>query len=170
MRLKLRQALYASTIIVFSGFGIGGAFAAGNDATPMTASGMPDHRPANAPAVSAGTKTMMQRVEKRITELHAALRVTAAQQPHWDQFVKVMRANAENLDEVVITDADGMTRMTATEQMRAYAKITEQHAKDVRSLIPAFDSLYDAMSPEQKLNADNYFRADARRARHGGKA
>ena len=113
---------------------------------------------------------MMQRVEKRITELHTALRITAAQQPQWDGFIKVMRENATQMDAAVITDVNTMAKLTAVEQMKTYAKIAEQHAKDVRNLVPAFDSLYGTMSPEQKLNADNYFRADAQRAHHGRKA
>ena len=167
MNISLRHAVLASVFLAFSGLGTAGAFAAPNNPMAVQPSGMPDHKP--APAVSADARTMMQRVEKRIAELHTGLHVTAAQQPQWDAFVTVMRDNARQLDANVITDANTLAKMTAVEQMQAYAKITDQHATDVRNLVPAFASLYDTMSPEQKLNADNYFRADARRARHDGK-
>ena len=170
MNVNMRQALLASAVLALGGFGIAGASAAPSDTAATPPSAIANHTPAQAAVASADSRTMMQRVELRITELHKALHVTAAQQPQWDGFVTVMRDNARQLDAAVITDADTLAKMTAVEQMQTYAKITEQHAKDVRNLVPAFGSLYDAMSPEQKLNADNYFRAEARRARHGGKA
>ncbi len=170
MNIHMRQALFASTLLAFGSISIVGASAAPSDATAVTPSGMPNHKPVQAAVVSPDSRTMMQRVEKRITELHAALHVTAAQQPQWDGFINVMRENAKQLDAAVISDVNTLAKMTAVEQMQTYARITEQHARDVRNLVPAFASLYDVMSPDQKLNADNYFRAEAKRARHGGKA
>lgn len=165
MRINPRQAFLASTILIFAG---GAAAAATNDAPPATTQGPKNsvHGKSNAP----DTRTMQQRVEQRITEMHSSLHVTAAQQPQWDAFAKVMRDNAKQMDATLVTDADTLAKMTAVEQMQSYAEISDQHAKDVASLVPAFQGLYDVMSPEQKLNADAYFRAQAQRGRHGKKA
>ena len=161
MHVNFRRVFLASAIVAFGGFTAAGAFAATNDPAAVTPSGVPDQKTARATSGVPDARTMQQRVEKRIMELHTSLRVTAAQQPQWDGFVKVMRDNARQMDAAMVTDVNTLAKMTAVEQMQSYAKITDQHAKDVRNLVPAFQSLYDVMSPEQKLNADSYFRAQA---------
>lgn len=183
MRTNLRQAFLASAFVAVGAIGAGGAIAAGTDAATPAPSPMPGtvvpadavpRTPAGKPGhtgrLNPDTRTMAARVEQRITDLHNSLHVTAAQQPQWDAFAAVMRKNAQQMDGTLVTDAGLLSKMTAVEQMRAYAKIADQHAKDVDSLLPAFQGLYDVMPPDQKLNADNYFRAQAERFRHGKKA
>ncbi len=173
MRTTLRQAILASTFLAFGGVLAGGASAAPNDAAPAApvtpAAPMPAATPAPGKSGTPDARSMQQRVEKRIADLHAALHVTAAQQPQWDAFAAVMRDNAQHMDSALISDASGLGKMTAVDQMKTYAAITDQHAKDMASLVPAFQTLYDAMTPEQKLNADKYFRAQAEHNRHGKK-
>jgi protein CpxP len=159
MRIILRHIFVASAIV---GLGSFGASAAPNDPAPATS--------AAAPSASAGIRPMEKRVEGRITELHTKLHITAAQQPQWDAFATVMRNNAQHMDSTLVNDAGALSKMTAVDQMKSYAAITDQHAKDMASLLPAFQTLYDSMTPEQKVNADAYFRAQAERNRHGKKA
>jgi periplasmic protein CpxP/Spy len=42
--------------------------------------------------------------------------------------------------------------------LRGYQEVTETHVAGLQKLIPAFQALYDTMSPEQKKNADAAFR------------
>jgi hypothetical protein len=44
-------------------------------------------------------KSMEERVENHIKQLHAQLRITPAEQPQWDQFAQVMRDNARDMDQ-----------------------------------------------------------------------
>jgi|ERR1700712_1491924 protein CpxP len=159
MRITLRHIVVASAILASGGLP---ASAAPNDPAPATG-------PAT-PAAPAGARPMEKRVETRISELHAKLHITAAQQPQWDAFATVMRDNAQHMDATLVNDAGGLSKMTAVDQMKSYAAITDQHAKDMATLLPAFQALYDSMTPEQKTNADSYFRAQAERNRHGKKA
>jgi hypothetical protein len=46
-----------------------------------------------------------KRVERRIKELHSQLRITPAEQPQWDQFAKVMRQNARDMDQAFMQRA-----------------------------------------------------------------
>lgn len=181
MRINLQQTLLASVFVAVGAIGAGGAIAAGTDApapSPMPGTVVPADAIPRPPAgnhshmagLQPDTRTMAARVEQRIADLHNSLHVTAAQQPQWDAFAAVMRNNAQQMDGTLVADAGLLSKMTAVDQMRAYAKIADQHAKDVDSLLPAFQGLYDVMPPEQKLNADNYFRAQAERSRHGKKA
>lgn len=96
-------------------------------------------------------------VERRITGLQRRLKITPDQQPQWDAFTAVMRQNAAHMDALQHDRADKVTTMTASEDMRSYAEVARAHADDVQRLVPAFDALYTAMTPEQKVTADRTF-------------
>ncbi len=112
-------------------------------------------------------RTMNQRMDAHIRELHDSLRITPAQQPQWEAFAQVMRDNSRRMQDSVAASRTAYDRMTATDRMRFYADVSAQHAKDVVALVAPFQALYDSMSPEQKAHADEVFRAQAQRARKG---
>jgi hypothetical protein len=120
-------------------------------------------------------KNAEERVEHRIKELHAQLRITAAEEPQWNQFAEVMRDNARSMDEIFRERAQGFESMNALQNMQSYEKIAQAHAQDLEKLVPAFQKLYDAMPDQQKQLADQVFRANAeqhaqRRAAHHGRS
>jgi hypothetical protein len=51
--------------------------------------------------------------------------------------------------------------MSAVQNMQSYEQIAEDHARRVQKLVPAFQTLYDAMPDQQKLLVDQVFRANA---------
>src|SRR5216684_147633 len=79
------------------------------------------------------------RVEARIKQLHDQLKITAAQEPQWN----------------------------AVDDLRSYEEVAETHVAGLKKLIPAFQALYDTMSPEQKKNADAAFGHAPGRGRRG---
>ncbi len=99
----------------------------------------------------------MVQVERRITGLQKRLKITPEQQPQWDAFTAVMRQNAVHMEALQRDRADKVTTMTASEDMRSYADVARAHADDVQRLVPAFDALYAAMTPEQRATADRTF-------------
>lgn len=106
------------------------------------------------------------RVEQHITQLHAQLRITAAQQAPWDQFAEVMRDNAKDMDHLLDQRQAGFASMNAVDNMQSYAQIAQQHAQDTQKLATAFQALYGSLSDEQKKNADVVFRAHDDHPRH----
>ena len=106
-------------------------------------------------------KSAEERVESRIKELHSQLRITPAEEPQWNEFAQVMRENARDMDQAFMQRAQQYPTMNAVQNMQSYEQISEQHAQRVQKLIPAFQKLYDAMPHEQKLMADQVFRANA---------
>lgn len=174
MRMNLRQILITSTALAvlggfvadMGGFATDVASAASNDsstAAPPAAASPKVERPAVA---QRAAPTMAQRVEQRITKMHASLHITPAQQPQWDQFAQVMRDNALRMEQIMQQQAATLGKMSALEQMHAYAQVADEHAKDVRALIPPFQSLYASMSDTQKGAADQMFRDEAEHGRH----
>lgn len=71
---------------------------------------------------------MAGRVEQRIAYLHAKLPIAPAQQPQWDRFVRVMRDNAQSMDQTGPHRVQTMSAMTATENMQSYAQLASTNA------------------------------------------
>lgn len=124
----------------------------------------PPAAPAAPPAAAgngASGGAAAARVEARIKQLHAQLKITSAEQAQWEQFAQVMRDNARDMDQAVMQRAQQFPSMTAVQDMQSYEEIAATHVQQLQKLIPAFQSLYEAMSAGQKKQADEVFRARA---------
>ena len=106
-------------------------------------------------------KNAQERVEHRINELHAQLRITPTEWPQWDQFAEVMRENARDMDQIVIQRMQQFQSMNAMQNMQSYEQMAEAHAKHLQKLVTAFKALYDTMPDQQKRVADQVFRENA---------
>jgi periplasmic protein CpxP/Spy len=106
-------------------------------------------------------KNAEERVERRIRELHAQLRITPAEQQQWDQFANVMRENARDMDQLFIQRAQQLDSMSALQNMQSYEQIADAHAQHLQKLVAAFQTLYDAMPDQQKQLADQAFHVNA---------
>ena len=117
---------------------------------------------ANRAAAQRGAQPM-ERVEARIKELHAQLKITPEQEDEWNAFTQVMRDNAQAMQSAIEQRRQNQDNMTAMDDLNAYEQITQAHADGVKRLASAFQALYDSMSPEQKKNADTVFSRFSRR-------
>ena len=119
---------------------------------------------------ATATKPAADPVEARITDLHAKLKITAAQETNWTAFAQVMRDNAKTMDSLFQQRAPKLGSMTAIDDLNSYRDITQAHADGLQKLIPAFQTVYDGMSADQKKNADTVFaKSYERRAAARGK-
>ena len=105
--------------------------------------------------------TAEQRVETHIKQLYTQLRITPAEQPQWDQFAQVMRENVRDMDQAFTQRAQQYPTMNAVQNMQSYERIAEAHAQHLQKLVPAFDTLYNAMPEQQKQLTDQVFRTNA---------
>jgi protein CpxP len=103
-------------------------------------------------------ETMQNLVERRITDLHSKLHITADQSQQWDQFAQVMRDNAKQMDQGYQQRAEKLASMSAVDNMQSYAQIEQQRAQDMQKLVPAFQTLYASLSDQQKKTTDQLFR------------
>jgi hypothetical protein len=110
---------------------------------------------------SAAEGNASERVEARINQLHSELHITPQLEPQWKQFADTMRGNAQAMDANVRARQEAMPTMNALDDMQSYSKLADQHAQDVQKLVSAFQTLYSAMSDDQKKIADNVFRSDS---------
>lgn len=103
-------------------------------------------------------------VESRIKELHNQLHITAAQQTQWDNLVQVMRDNAKTMIDLQRQRASDVNSMNAVDAVKSYAAVVQAHEQGINKFVPAFQSLYDSMSNQQKKIADEMFQRRVRTA------
>jgi protein CpxP len=120
----------------------------------------------NAPAAPASATTApmakadMQRdmkVDKHIKELHAQLKITAAEEPQWAAVAKTMHENATDIDVAIDKREQGAPNATAIDDLNSYGEIAQAHADAVKKLSAAFAPLYESMPDDQKKLADSIF-------------
>ena len=118
------------------------------------------------PATAAGKQAMahtpkgkaVDADEARITNLHAKLRITPAQEDLWSSVTTVMRANAKAMEPLRKARYDRAPTMTAVEDFTSYAEIADAHADGIKRFVPAFTALYDSMADAQRKTTDTIFR------------
>ena len=112
-----------------------------------------------APNVVLAAKASNEdRVEMRIKDMHARLKITQAQEDQWAKVAEVMRDNARSMDALTMARHENAKTMTAVDDLRSYGEITDAHAEGIKRLTPVFAALYDEMSDAQKKEADTLFR------------
>jgi periplasmic protein CpxP/Spy len=103
------------------------------------------------------------RVEARITMLHAKLAITPAQEELWKNVTQVMRDNAQAMAALATARGDKAATMTPVDDLKSYAELAEAHADGLKKFVPVFEPLYASMSDAQKANATTLFRGHGRR-------
>jgi len=141
-------------------------------AGPLLAQSAPGPTAQPSSAAADHSPRAIELVEKRISELHKKLRITAEQDPQFKAYADVMRSNAEAMqalfqERAKATGPRGMDHADST--LRWYAKLTAAHADAVSKLVPVFDTLYQSLSDKQKKTADAIFQ-ELRQRRHAHRA
>jgi hypothetical protein len=106
---------------------------------------------------NAGTVSKYDRVEARIKELHAKLKITPAQEALWNSVTQVMRDDAKTMEALIKARSEKEPTMTAVDDLKSYGEIAVAHADYLKKFIPVFEPLYASMSDAQKKNADTLF-------------
>jgi periplasmic protein CpxP/Spy len=126
---------------------------------------------ASASSTQAAPTKREARVEERITQLHASLKITPQQEDQWSKFADVMRDNAHTMGDLYRQRVAQRDTMSALDDMKQYAQITQADADGTKRLVDAFEPLYTSLSPEQKKLADESFRhTGPGKPRHHGTA
>ena len=102
-------------------------------------------------------KDKAARIESHIAGLHSTLKITAAQEPLWQNFAAMMRQNVVQMDAVYAKRQNGYGAMNAVQDLVSYGEVEETNAHNVQMLLPPFQALYDSFSPQQKKAADATF-------------
>ncbi len=155
LRISLLSAALALPLL-------GGAAAAQSEPPPAApeAGGPAAGGPA-AGGMAAG------RVDNQVADMHRRLRITPAQQPQWEAFVRVLHENAAHAGQLAKARAEAGSK-TAVDALRAVAAAAQARAEDAQRLVPVFEALYAAMTPDQQKIADGAIRDFLQRGMRGG--
>jgi periplasmic protein CpxP/Spy len=147
----------------------------GNGTAVTAPQNAPDHNAnANNPGDTNYTQNgnWQERVNQHIDQLRNQLHVTSNQEASFNKFADVMRDNARAMENAIGERVSQLQQLNAVDNMKSYAALARQHARNVERLASAFGTFYDKLTPEQKQQADQLFRArsEAMAARHNGEA
>jgi hypothetical protein len=130
-------------------------------ATPLTAAWAQNAQVKTAAAEA--TETKGETVEQRITNLHASLQITPAEEAQWNGVAQAMRENAAAMDKLVATNRTTPPQnMTAVQDLQTYQQFAQAHVDGLKNLTAAFSTLYKAMPDDQKKVADQVFQTSGR--------
>jgi protein CpxP len=107
--------------------------------------------------VIAAKASNEDRAEARIKDMHAKLKITAAQEEQWGKIAQEMRDNAKSMDALTQARMANAKTMSAVDDLKSYGEIAEAHAKGIKKFTPLFETLYASMSDAQKKLADDLF-------------
>jgi hypothetical protein len=97
-------------------------------------------------------------VEDRIAALHEEIGITPQEEPRFDAFAAVMRANAQSMATLFQQLARTANEdVTAVDRLRRYAQVATAYADGMHKLVPVFETLYQSLSGAQKKAADLAF-------------
>ena len=102
-------------------------------------------------------QAMAQRLEDRIKTLHEKLGITNEQEEAWAEVAQTMRDNEATTAALIKERHENAKDMTAIDDLHSYEAITQSHADGIKRLITVFEPLYDDMSDNQKVAADEAF-------------
>jgi periplasmic protein CpxP/Spy len=115
---------------------------------------------AKSQAGAGATESKGETVEQRITNLHAALKITPAQEAQWNGVAQDMRENAAAMDKLVAeTKKTSPQNMSAVDDLKMYQKFAQAHVDGLKNMLSHFEALYAAMPDAQKKVADEVFRS-----------
>jgi hypothetical protein len=140
-------------------------------ATPLTASAQTMSAPMTAAApqttaqpaahpMARRTAYRMQRetLEQRIGTMHAALKITPAEEADWAKVADVMRRNDSDMQKLVADrQAQVPHELSAVDDLKTYQSFTQAHVDGLKDLLTSFETLYAAMPADQKTVADRVF-------------
>jgi protein CpxP len=115
---------------------------------------------AQNPAAKGATQGQGVTVEQRITDLHAALKITPDEETLWNAVAQAMRENAAAMDKLIAsTQTTPPQNMSAMDDLNTYQNFTQAHLDGLKNLIGSFGKLYAAMPDAQKKVTDAVFRS-----------
>jgi hypothetical protein len=104
----------------------------------------------------AAYRLQQETLDQRIRTLHAALKITPAEEADWTKVADIMRRNESDMQKLV---ADRRARvpheLSAVDDLKTYQSFAQAHVDGLKDLVASFETLYDSMPADQKMVADH---------------
>ena len=123
--------------------------------------------PSAQAAMPADGMDRRSHIEGRIAYLQAELHITAEQMTLWNAVADAMRQNDQSMRAARAgLHHDGDEEVAAPDRLAAMQKMAETRAQNLAKLVAAVKPLYEAMSADQKKNADELLASHFGRMHH----
>ncbi|CAN5866266.1 hypothetical protein BH11PSE12_BH11PSE12_06490 [soil metagenome] len=96
---------------------------------------------------------------KHLTELHAKLKLTAAQEPAWKSFTDATAVSTMPTP----PDRQAMEKLTTPERMEKMLERSKEHQSTMQNHLAALKTFYAALTPEQQKMFDESHRGMGRK-------
>jgi hypothetical protein len=103
-----------------------------------------------------GPASRGEEVERQTAELKKQLQITPQQESQFDAFAQIMKSNAEAMDSAIQREHQNPPK-NAVDDLKSIEQLAETQLSGLKRLVPAFQSLYDSLSDQQKKTADTVF-------------
>lgn len=103
------------------------------------------------PGMMMGYGPMMQ---GQLTYLKAELGITDAQKPAWDGYADAVQAHSSAMQAMHTTMMQAWQSGTALDRMDAHVQAMQTMLESMKAIRPATETLYNALSDDQKKKAD----------------
>jgi len=110
------------------------------------------HHAATNPGGSA------ERQDRHLAPLRAQLRITAAQQPQWQEFSKASRGIAAELRPRFAQRRSHLASISAADTMADFAQIAQPHPQELGRLAQAIRTPCASLTPQQQKAAATHWR------------
>lgn len=125
----------------------------------MSGEGMPDMAPMGPHTGIAG----LRHIEGQIAFYKAELHITDAQTAQWNAFADTLRSGAKQLQTAYLAMTPGDGLPSVTDQLAKRRQLLTAELDSLQSIEPVARTLYDALSPDQKKDADEMMADHLRR-------
>ncbi|MHB8623511.1 MAG: Spy/CpxP family protein refolding chaperone [Sulfuricaulis sp.] len=98
------------------------------------------------------------RINAHISDMHAKLKITKAEEDQWAKVADVMRDNAKKMDELTSVRMANAKTANAIDDLKSYGDLAEAHADGIKRFSTVFATLYASMPESQKAETDELFR------------
>ena len=123
--------------------------------------------PSAQAAMPADGMDRRSHIEGRIAYLQAELHITADQMPLWNAVADVMRQNDQAMHAAwTAMHQDADEEVAAPDRLAAMQKMAETRAQNLAKLVAAVKPHYEALSADQKKNADELLASRFARMHH----
>jgi periplasmic protein CpxP/Spy len=130
------------------------AFAIGNQVLAQTTDRANDQNDRRQARIQRMCQGIDARLDGRLSFLQSRLKITDQQKPAWTTYATAVRASLDPLRQDCASGQVGKRAATLPERLTGMQREADQRAASLRSMKPAVESLYSALSPDQKKTAD----------------
>ena len=131
-----------------------GCFALANQVLAQTAAPANPRDERRVERVQRMCQNLDTRLDGRLSFLQSRLKITDAQKPAFNGYASALRATLDPLRQDCAAGRVGQRATTLPRQLEAMQRLADQRVASLRSIKPAAESLYAALTPDQQKTAD----------------